>query len=163
MPSIDFAALRASRQRPTAQPQPQQPQQPQQPRRDWLRYIAFAAVSIAIVWLVANRQPPGPGPSPIDADGLHVLIVRDPDATMTPGQSSVVNSTIIPDWAKANEAKYRRFDAADDLSSEDRVWREMRATVTTPPAFVTLRNGRANVGPIPDGIDAAKAQLERLK
>ena len=157
MPNIDFAALRASRQRPAVQPQPQQP------RRDWLRYIAFAAVAIAILWLVSNRQPPGPGPTPIDADGLHVLIVRDPDATMTPGQSSVVNSIVVPEWCKANEAKYRRFDAADDLSSEDRVWREMRATVTTPPAFVTLRNGRANVGPIPDGIDAAKAQLERLK
>lgn len=160
MPDIDFAALRASRSRPAANPAPQS--QPS-PRREWLRYIALCAVAFGLAWVLFGGRDPGPGPNPIDAEGLHVLIVRDPDKTITAGQASVVNSVAVAEWSKANNAKFRRYDAADDLTKEDRVWREMRATVTDPPAIVTLRNGRASVGPIPDGIDAAKAQLERLK
>jgi len=162
MPNIDFAALRAAR-----QPQLAAPIAPQQPQRhEWVRYAAFAIAAILLALWLSGRGPtptPGPGPNPIDAEGLHVLIVRDPSKTITAGQASVVNSTAVADWAKSNSAKFRRYDVADDLTKEDRVWREMRALVTDPPSLVTLKNKRANVGPIPDGIPAATAQLERLK
>lgn len=161
MHDIDFAALRASRARPAADPI----QSPQSSwRRDWLRHIAILAIAFVAAWLIFGNRDSGPAPTPIDADGLHVLIVRDPDKKdITAGQASVQSSTLIDEWCKANNAKFRRFDKADELDAEDRVWREMRATVTDPPSMVTLRNGRASVGPIPDGIEAAKTQLERLK
>jgi hypothetical protein len=161
MPNIDIAALRRARQQPAPAPQPAPPS-PE--RREWIKWLALAAAAVALAWVLSGRGiTPGPGPTPIDAEGLHVLIVVDPSKSLTAGQAAVVNSAIIPDWAEANAAKYRRYDAKDDLSTEDRVWREMRATVTDPPAMVTLKNGRASVGPVPDGIDRAKAQLERLR
>jgi hypothetical protein len=160
MPDIDFDALRASRSRPAVN-SAQQPQSP--PRRDWLRHVALCAIAFALAWFLFGGRDSAPGPNPIDADGLHVLIIRDPGKQITAGQASVVNSVAVSDWAKANDAKFRRYDVADDLTKEDRVWREMRALVTDPPSMVTLRNGRASVGPIPDGIPAATAQLERLK
>jgi hypothetical protein len=133
-------------------------------RRQWLSWAAWAALVAFIAWQQFGPIPtPGPGPNPIDAEGLHVLIVRDPSKTITAGQASVVNSVAVAEWSKANNAKFRRYDVADDLTKEDRVWREMRALVTDPPSMVTLRNKRANVGPIPDGIPAVTAQLERLK
>lgn len=160
MPDIDFEALRASRSRPVAIPDPQ----PQlSSRRDWLRYIALCAVAFVLAWFLFGGRDAGPAPNPIDADGLHVLIVRDPGKQITAGQASVVNSVAVSEWCKANDAKFRRYDVADDLTKEDRVWREMRALVTDPPSMVTLRKGRASVGPIPDGIPAVTAQLERLK
>jgi hypothetical protein len=160
MPDIDFAALRASRQQSAPQPQPT-------PRRDWLQVVAIAVIVLGIAWLLLRgtgpRPEPGPRPTPIDVQGLHVLIVRDPSKPGTAGQQAVVNSVEVSQWAKANDAKFRRYDAEDDLSTEDRVWREMRALATSPPQMVTLKNGRAAVSAIPDGIDAAKAQLERLR
>jgi hypothetical protein len=164
MPDIDFDALRASRNRSTPQPVVVSAKDWQAgKRRDWLRYIALCLLAFGLAWFMFGGRDSTPGPNPIDADGLHVLIIRDPSKQITAGQASVVNSVAVSDWAKANDAKFRRYDVADDLTKEDRVWREMRALVTDPPSMVTLRNGRASVGPIPDGIPAATAQLERLK
>ena len=162
MPDIDFDALRASRNRFTPQPVVVSAKEWQAgKRRDWLRYIALCAIAFGLAWALFGGRDSTPGPNPIDAVGLHVLIVRDPSKQITAGQASVINSIAVSEWAKANDAKFRRYDVADDLTKEDRVWREMRALVTDPPSMVTLRNGRASVGPIPDGIPAATAQLER--
>lgn len=161
MPEIDFAALRASRQ-PTPQPQP-----PAQHRRDWLSYLAVAVIVFGVAWLLFRgpgpTPEPGPTPTPIDVQGLHVLIVRDPSKPGTAGQQAVVNSVEVSQWCKNNDAQFRRYDADDDMATEDRVWREMRALATSPPQMVTLKNGRAAVSAIPDGIEAARAQLERLR
>lgn len=128
-----------------------------------LRLIALAGI---IAWLALQGGGIGPAPAPdIDADGFYVLLVFDGDArdTITAGQGSVLNSARVADWVKSNSGEFRRYDAKDSLDAESPPWQEMRELAADPPQMIALKDGRASVQKIPDGIDATIRALERLK
>lgn len=129
-----------------------------------LRLIALAAI-VAI--LFAQREGgilPAPEPD-IDADGFHVLLVFDAEARdkITAGQGAVLNSTKVSEWVTGNGGEFRRYDARDTLDDEAPVWNEMHQRAIDPPQMVTLKDGRAEIQKIPDGIEATIRALERLK
>lgn len=129
-----------------------------------LRLIALAAI---VLWMLAQKDGGiGPSPTPdIDVDGFHVLLVFDADARdkITPGQGSVLNSTQVSEWVTGNGGEFRRYDARDTLDDEAPVWKEMHQRAIDPPQMVVLKDGRAEIQKIPDGIEATIRALERLK
>lgn len=129
-----------------------------------LRLIALVAI---VAWLVAGNEGgilPSPKPD-IDVEGFYVLMVTDAEARdkVTAGQGSALNSVKVSDWVKSNGGDFRKYDARDTLDAENQVWMEMHQRATDPPQMVTLKDGRAEIQKIPDGIEATIRALERLK
>lgn len=129
-----------------------------------LRLIALVAI---VAWLVAGNEGgilPSPKPD-IDVEGFYVLMVTDAEARdkVTAGQGSALNSVKVSDWVKSNGGDFRKYDARDTLDAENQVWREMHQRATDPPQMVILKDGRAEIQKVPDGIDATIRALERLK
>lgn len=129
-----------------------------------LRLIALVAI---VAWLLVGKDGsilPSPKPD-IDVEGFHVLLVYDAEARdkITAGQGSVLNSTKVSEWVAGNGGEFRRYDARDTLDAEEPVWKEMHQRAIDPPQMVTLKDGRAEIQKIPDGIEATIRALERLK
>jgi hypothetical protein len=133
------------------------------PRRDWLLWLAWAALLGFIVW--QNWRPiPGPSPRPdIDVDGLYVMVVVDGDKRdISEGQGAVINSAKIPETVRGKGGQYRRADRKDDIAIYGEPWIAMQRAATSPPQMVTLKGGRIQVRTIPASVDEATRIIEGL-
>jgi hypothetical protein len=161
VPNIDFAALRAARQPQQAAPIAPQPSR----RREWLRYIAICGAAFLLAWALSGRGiTPGPGPTPIDADGLHVLVMTPADlAGLSKEQKEFLASAKIADWVESKQGKYRSYPQSQNIDNEDPVWREIRGQLAPPYLVGVLKNRRLTKMEAPQGIDAGIAALERVR
>lgn len=136
-------------------------------RNAQLRLIALVAI---VAWLLVGKEGgilPSPKPD-IDVEGFHVLLVYDAEARdkITAGQGSVLNSVKVSQWVESKGGELRRYDVRDSLETlgdGERAWQEMHKLAADPPQMVTLKDGRAEVQKIPDGIEATIRALEQLK
>ena len=121
-------------------------------RRQWLSWAALVAF---IAWQQFGGRITPPKPD-IDVDGLYVLMVVDGDKRdITAGQGAAINSAKIPEAVRAKSGEYRRADRKDDIAIYGEPWVAMQRAATSPPQMVTLKGGRIQVRPVPDGVDAA--------
>jgi hypothetical protein len=131
-------------------------------RRQWLSWAAWAALVAFIAWQQFGGRITPPKPD-IDVDGLYVLMVVDGDKRdITAGQGAVLNSAKIPEAVRAKSGQYRRADRKDDIAIYGEPWVAMQRAATSPPQMVTLKGGRIQVRPVPDGVDAAVAIIGGL-
>jgi hypothetical protein len=124
-------------------------------RRQWLSWAAWAALVAFIAWQQFGGRIAPPTPD-IDVDGLYVLMMVDGDSRdITAGQGAVINSAKIPEAVRTKNGQYRRADRKDDIAIYGEPWVAMQRAATSPPQMVTLKGGRIQVRPVPDGVDAA--------
>lgn len=134
-------------------------------RPNWL-LIAMAAVIAFLLFLQFGRGPsPTPDPTPdVDIAGRYMLLLVDeskPDQ-VSKDQAPVLNSVKIADWCDEHDVKYRRLDERSDDSLIEDVWKQMKKVASDPPSMTTLADGKVKTQPVPDGIDATLAELEKV-
>lgn len=159
---IDLSILR----REPTQQQPSAPVatpfDPPQPRRDWIIWVVAAVVLFVIVaWW---RSDAGPSPTPIDADGIHVLVVKPVDLSgLTQGQKEFITSAKVADWVEANDGKYRAYREDQNADNEEQIWRDLRREADGTHRVVVVKNRRLTRMTVPDGIDAGIKVLEGIR
>jgi hypothetical protein len=154
---IDLSALRQSQ--PATQPVRQSTDQP---RRDWIIWIVVAVVLFAVVgWW---RSDVGPSPTPIDNEGMYVLVVKPTDlSSLTQGQKEFVTSAKVADWVNANKGEYRAYPENQNTDSEDQIWRDLRREADGTHRVIVAKNRRLTRMTVPDGIDQGIRVLEGIR
>lgn len=155
---IDLTALST----PASQPQVSAEARPERPSL-LSKAIWIGLVILAVMWWRSGGDVT-PGPDPIDADGLHVLVVEpdDPKA-ITKLQSEFVNSIKIADWVDSKQGQYRRFRQSQDISKADPIWQKMKDQSDATNRVVIVKDKRPYRMPIPDGVEAGIQALEGIR
>lgn len=135
---------------------------------DWKRRIQVAAwfvAAIVVVWVLSGRGvSPGPRPTPIDADGLHVLVIEPDDrATVTKGQNEFVNSVKIAEWVDSQEGQFRRYAESQNLDKADPVWRELRSQADGTYRVIVAKDRKLTRMQLPDGVEKGIRALEGVR
>ena len=155
---IDLSALNVL----NAEPQEIATARPQGPSF-WNKAIAVGLVVLAIMWWRGGGDI-APGPSPIDADGLHVLVVEPADrSTVTKLQNEFVNSVKIADWVDSKKGQFRRAPESASLKEAGEIWQEMRKLADGMNRVVVVKDNRPYRMPLPEGVDAGIKALEGIR
>jgi hypothetical protein len=159
---IDLSSLAAAQQpKPTGK---QAKQAIETPRNPWAGPIVLFALILFGVWMFRGGDTPGPGPNPIDADGLRVLVVEpDEAAQISKLQNEFVNSIKIAEWVDSKDGQLRRFRESQDISKQDRVWQQMKQQADGTNRVIVVKNRRPYRMPIPEGVEAGIRALEGIK
>jgi hypothetical protein len=155
---LDLSALNA----PVAQPQGMPAEQPQSPGF-WSKAIAVGLVVLAIMWFFRGGDI-SPGPNPIDADGLHVLVVEPADrSTVSKLQNEFINSVKIADWVDSKKGQFRRAPESASLKEAGEIWQEMRKLADGMNRVVVVKDNRPYRMPLPEGVEAGIKALEGIR
>jgi len=134
------------------------------PQRDgtWMVIAVIAIVLCSIAWVMIKRD--GPTPSPIDDDGMYVLVVKPTDLSpLTNGQKEFLTSAKVADWVDANGGQYRAYPESQNTDNENQIWRDLRREADATHRVIVAKNRRLTRMTVPDGIDAGIAALERIR
>jgi hypothetical protein len=155
---IDLSALNA----PITQPQEIAQAKPQGPSL-LNKAIAIGLVILAVMWFRSGGDV-APGPIPIDADGLHVLVIEPADrTTVSKLQNEFVNSIKIAEWVDSKQGQFRRFNESADITPESEIWKEMRKQADATNRVVVVKDKRPYRMPLPEGVEAGIKALEGIK
>lgn len=108
---------------------------------------------------------PGPGPTPIEVERAAIMFALDGD-NITDMQAQVSKSQVVRSYCDDNDIDYRRYEESEDLSKEDKQWREMMAAAKDaglPSMVVVDLDSRGSVYDIPDSVDEVMDVLKELK
>lgn len=123
-------------------------------------------------------NPPGPspppGPAPIDAKGLHVLIVYESAdlAKMPPAQQNIIYSQTVrtylndkcPAGPDGKTKEWRIYDRDVDVSGESAVWQAAMKRPRTATPWIVISNpdkGGGYEGPLPADVPATMELLKK--
>jgi hypothetical protein len=132
--------------------------------RNWVIVALIATVAFMGFWMLGGRLPtPNPGPV-IDAEGLHVLIVKPSnEAGMSDGQKDFLKSAKVAEWVDEQGGKFRSYPESQDMSNEEQVWRDMRAELSPPFVVGILEDRKLKKLEAPDGIEPGIQALQRAR
>lgn len=133
-----------------------------------LPWILLAAVAL---YAFRDRLPipdidPGPKPTPIVVDQPSVLFATNGTNGLSVDQAQATSSAKVRQFADDNQIALRRYDVADDLTTEEKHWQDMMqaAKQAGPPKMVTVtKDGKGTVADIPAGVDQALDRLRELQ
>ncbi len=124
----------------------------------------------------APQPPPKPDPtppsmSPIDADGLHVLIVFDPLKVLSPSQQSILDGKQARDYLEASCAagprnkQYRIWPSSTDGYADSQLWGDAakRKRDSLPWLVVGNRKKGGYEGPLPTNTEEFIKLLDKYK
>lgn len=155
---IDLSALNA----PVAQPQEVAETKPQGPSL-LTKAIWIGLVILAVMWWRSGGDVT-PGPDPIDADGLHVLVVEPADrSTVSKLQNEFVNSIKVAEWVDSKQGKFRRFNENANMTPESEIWKKMREQADATNRVVVVKDNRPYRMPLPEGVEAGIKALEGIR
>lgn len=132
--------------------------------------IIIVAVTLAAMLSVRNGTTLGREPAPIDAPGLHVLIVAESEtdvmAALPAGQQDIIGSVgWRADW-QAKGGKVRILDPTHDQSFDDPKWTNAAAKLKTAniplPAFAISDGNTGETGTLPLSLAEWESKLEKF-
>jgi hypothetical protein len=156
---VDLSSLS----RPLAKREPVASQPGPAASRGWLTVAAWCVVGVMIFWALSGRES-GPSPTPIDVDGLHVLVVEPDDrASVTKGQNEFINSVKVAEWVDGKSGQFRRYPESQNLDRVDPIWRELRSQADGTYRVIIAKDRKLTRMQLPDGIEAGIAALEGVR
>jgi len=127
--------------------------------------IGWLLIGLAVFSLVKGGGIVPFAPAPIDAPGLHVLIVEETDDrdTIDKGHLSVLQSTLVKQDVAAAGGQFRQYDASESPAAEPWKTAMSRPRQSTPWLIVSNPGKGGFEGPLPNSIDATKQVIGGLK
>lgn len=120
----------------------------------------------------APPTPPGPNPpTPPDPPtpaptGFRVIFVYESGELITAGQQLAMFSGEVEAYLKAKSVGWRRWDKDVDVANEKdasikALWEAAKLKLGTVPCVIVAVNGKAEILPLPNGVEASLALLKK--
>lgn len=142
-----------------------------------------AKIGIKVLTVEGSRPPPippdpkPPGPTPPDPPGpvtsFRVIFAYESSAPLPTAQSAVLFGRRVEEYLRTNTtpegglAGFRRYDkdtdAANDQPTMAALWAAVKPKLTTIPAMIIERNGKADILPFPTSQDDCLATLMKYR
>ena len=114
-------------------------------------------------WTLPSFVPGVAEPVPVKTDGFYCLIARNAsEDSPTAGQMAVIGSQLIEDACEGGDYEvYWEDETPPDYCSE--VVSQLRNDGTPSWCLSDSSTGRSLVGPVPETVDAALAEIRRVR
>jgi hypothetical protein len=144
-----------------------------------MKYLNIIGVMLCAVLIWAGQHgEPGPGPeptpvvvvddAPFPSDGLTVVVIEEAETRMrgelSPGHFAALASGKVREWAQGAGAHLRVFDQHTPTVGMTQTEMAAFGLKFDSLPWIHISNGKSGfTGPLPDGVDATIALMDKYK